>query len=50
MTENNYNTLSKAIIGACTEAHCELRLALLKSIYEEYRAFDLQEKGFYVDH
>lgn len=46
MTENE---ISKIIIGCAIDVHKQLRPGLLESAYKECLAFDLNEKGLYVE-
>lgn len=46
MTENE---ISKIIIGCAIDVHKQLGPGLLESAYKECLAFDLNEKGLYVE-
>ena len=49
LTEQEYNELSKQIIGAAIEVHKELGPGLLESVYETCLISELIEKGLHVD-
>lgn len=49
MYKENYNSLSRKIIGACIEVHRELGPGLLESVYEECLAFELESLGLHAE-
>lgn len=46
MTENE---LSKIIVNACFQIHCELGLGLFESVYEECLFYELVQQGLLVE-
>jgi GxxExxY protein len=42
------NEISGAVVDACLKIHRKLGPGLLESVYEEVLAFELQQRGFFI--